>query len=99
MQLGIDFGTSNSSATLIDGNELIPLKEPTSLNFFIPSSIFIAQNGKIHVGNQANTQRLADFSSYRNQLKRYLGEATPFFLGNRYYPPIEAIAQVIRKIK
>ena len=99
MRLGIDFGTCNSSAAFFDGNELVSVKEPTSLNYLVPSCIFVASNGKISVGKQADHQRRGDFSRYRNELKRYLGEQTPMRFGKISLTPLEAVAEVIRKIK
>lgn len=99
MRLGIDFGTCNSSAAFFDGNELVAIKEPTSLNYLVPSCIFVASSGKISVGKQADNQRRSNFARYRSELKRYLGENTPMRFGETTLTPSDAIAEILKKIK
>lgn len=100
MRLGIDFGTCKSSAAFIDGNEVILIEDPASSNPLVPSSLFVAQDGTVFVGKSADKERQSDYSSYRNELKRYLGEAEPLLFGKQItYTPTQAIAKVVGKIK
>lgn len=100
MRLGIDFGTYKSSAAFIDGSEMILIEDPASSNFLVPSSIFVTQDGKVFVGKSADKERQSDYSAYRNELKRYLGEPEPLLFGKHItYTPTQAIAKVVGKIK
>jgi molecular chaperone DnaK (HSP70) len=101
MRLGVDFGTCNSSSAFVDGEEVIPMKDPTTttLSYLVPSSIYVSPTGKILIGKHANNQRRRDFSLYRHELKRYLGETTPMWFGKLSFTPIEMIAEIVGKIK
>jgi molecular chaperone DnaK (HSP70) len=98
-RLGIDFGTYNSSVAFYDGNELVPIKEPNTLNYLVPSSIFVTPHRKIYVGRDADNRRKRNSSQYKNGLKRYLSETTPLIFDTIRLTPIEAIAEVIGKLK
>ncbi len=98
MRIGIDFGTCNSSAALLDGDEMIPIK-PNASSYSLPSNVFVAPNGKIFVGEIANKQRLSDFSAFRREIKRDLGEETPHLFGKLNVEPVNLIAAVVGEIK
>lgn len=99
MQLGIDFGTCNSSAACMNNEEILLIKDPTTQGYSIPSSVFVAAGKRIFVGKTADNQRKLDPESYRRELKRELGLRIPLRLGNYEFQPQELIVHLIRKIK
>src|SRR5271157_2129405 len=99
MRLGIDFGTCFSSAALMEGETLTLIKDPSSLGFSVPSSIFVNPQGQVLVGKAANNQRLRDPQCYRRELKRDLGKQEPLLLGDQALQAWELVAHILRKIK
>ena len=99
MQLGIDFGTCFSSAAFAQKETLTLVKDPSSLDFSIPSSVFAAPQSQIHVGRSANNQRQRDPQRYRSELKRELGKITPILLGEKPYKVEELVARVLGRVK
>ena len=81
MRLGIDFGTCFSSAAIMEGETITLIKDPSSLGFSVPSSVFVTPQGQVLVGKAANNQRLRDPQRYRRELKRDLGKQEPLLIG------------------
>ncbi len=99
MQLGIDFGTSLSSAALWRDGRLLLVKEPLRHGYSFPTSVYLASSGDILVGQAAENQRLNDPGRYRREFKRELGGAIPLTLGDRPFLPEDLVAAVLRKLK
>lgn len=98
MKLGIDFGTSLSSAALWRDGRLLLVKEPLRLGYSFPTSVYLMPSGEILVGQAAERQRLNDPGRYRREFKRVLGEPDPILLGDRSFPPEDLAAAVLRKL-
>ena len=99
MQLGIDFGTCFSSAALANGSTPSPVKDPNSMGFSTPSSVFLTLQNQMLVGKTANNQRLRDPLRYRHEIKRDLGRNTPLLLGHQPFLPETLVAHILRKLK
>ncbi|GHO87681.1 hypothetical protein [Dictyobacter formicarum] len=99
MRLGIDFGTCFSSAAFLEGDILTLIKDPASLVFSIPSSVFVTFQGQILSGKAANNQRLRDPLCYRREIRRDLGNTHPLLLGGKAWLPEQLVMHVLRKTK
>lgn len=99
MRLGIDFGTSYSSAALILDGIPKPIKEPVDRSYSFPSCIFVTEKGEILVGQAAENARGKNPAHYRHEFKRDLGSSDPYSLGNYQMLPEELIAEVLKKLK
>ncbi|QZY56860.1 Hsp70 family protein [Crassaminicella profunda] len=83
--LGIDLGTSFSSAAIIENGKPVALKVATSRgfrgdSFSIPSSVFINDNGEILLGQAADNNRLKAPDRFKDEFKRDLGQKIPYEL-------------------
>jgi molecular chaperone DnaK (HSP70) len=96
MRLGIDFGTCFSSAAFMDGENMIVVRDSTSADSSVPSSVFLTLPEKFDVGRTADNRRRQDPERYRNELKRDLGREDPLLQDFR---AVDLIAQVLGKIK
>jgi molecular chaperone DnaK len=99
MHLGIDFGTTFSSAALFVNGEIKRVKEPMRSGYSYPSSAFVNKEGKVFVGQAAENQRGQDPSSYRREFKRDLGQKTPSSLGNRKFLPEDLVSEMLKVLK
>lgn len=99
MRLGIDFGTCFSSAAFCEQGVLTLIKDPSSLDLSMPSSVFVTPQGQIYVGRSANNQRQRDPLSYRSELKRELGKTTPLLLAGKPRKVEELVAHVLTRVK
>ena len=62
MRLGIDFGTSFSSAALVRDGNLVLVKEPVKLGFSFPSSAYLTERG----GSSSATPLTTSATKIRN---------------------------------
>ena len=99
MYLGIDFGTTFSSAALFVNGEIKRVKEPMRSGYSYPSSAFVNKEGKVFVGQAAENQRGQDPSSYRREFKRDLGQKIPSSLGNRKFLPEDLVSEMLKVLK
>ena len=99
MHLGIDFGTTFSSAALFVNGEIKRVKEPMRSGYSYPSSAFVNKEGKVFVGQAAENQRGQDPSSYRREFKRDLGQKIPSSLGNRKFLPEDLVSEMLKVLK
>ncbi len=90
--LGIDFGTSFSSAAIMLG------VEPQLINNF-PSSVFITDIGKLIVGKEAENLCGKNPVCYRTEFKRDLGTKYPYQFGTHRFLPETLITEVIKSLK
>ncbi|MBD2483935.1 tetratricopeptide repeat protein [Planktothrix sp. FACHB-1365] len=100
MWLGIDFGTSNSSATLMQGwvPSLVRDSRYQNVDSF-PTCAYVDPKRGILVGYDAYNQRLRSPSRYKQGFKRELDRPTPYFLGDDEIVPKQLVTKVIEKLK
>lgn len=98
--LGIDLGTSNSSAAFALDTTIIYVKDPASHMHTFPSSIFALPSGELLVGRLADKQRFTDPERYRQSVKLELnlGE-TEIPLGQHTYFPSDLAAAILKRLK
>lgn len=94
--LSIDFGTSNTvAALLVDG------QAPRTVTFdtspLLPSSVFVAADGSITVGRDAQRLARLDPARYEPNPKRRVDDGE-VLLGDRVLPVVDVIAAVLRVV-
>ncbi len=94
--LSVDFGTSNTvAALLVDG------QAPRTVTFdtspLLPSSVFVAADGSITVGRDAQRQARLDPARYEPNPKRRIDDGD-VLLGDRVIPVLDVIAAVLRVV-
>ena len=102
MKLGIDFGTFYSSAALLIGGVLRPIKEPSNSQLLcFPSSVCLTKKGEILIGLAAENARKANSNGYKNIFKRDLGQTVPYFLGEqgREFLPEDLVTEILSGLK
>jgi len=106
MWLGIDFGTSNSSASRLVGGHPHAVREPVEQQPFFPSCVLLPPpDGKAEIrdrlvtGNGAEHQMLIYPDRFRAELKRNLGEPWPLLLGGEEVTVVDAVGSIMRSIK
>jgi actin-like ATPase involved in cell morphogenesis len=97
MRLGIDFGTSSSSAAfIVDGHVETVIDPSDSEASMFSSSIFLRPPQEFVVGQVADKEQWTEPRHYRHQLKRDLGREGPV-LG--CFGVVELVAQILKKLK
>jgi molecular chaperone DnaK (HSP70) len=99
IHLGIDFGTTFSSAAILINGEIKRVKEPSKLGYSFPSSIFVDKQGKVFVGQVAENQRFQDPSSYIQEFKKELGKTMSSTWGIRKFLPEDLVSEMFKLLK
>ena len=94
--LAIDFGTSNTvAALLIDG------QAPRTVTFdtspMLPSAVYVAADGQVTVGRDAQRQARLDPTRFEPNPKRRIDDGE-VLLGDRIVPVVDVIAAVLRVV-
>jgi molecular chaperone DnaK len=97
--LGIDLGTTNSSAALHDG-ERVELVRNRAGGPLTPSVVRIDARGNVIVGDRARRFLDTDTANTRSEFKRLMGSAEPiaFPACGRSFLPHELAAEVLRSL-
>jgi molecular chaperone DnaK len=100
--IGIDLGTSNSAAAVLEGGRpvLIPSAEGTSLyGKSFPSYVAFTKDGQRLIGEPAKRQAVANPDGTLNAFKRKMGTNFKYKVFGKEYTPQELSAMVLQKIK
>ncbi|MDE1869729.1 MAG: molecular chaperone DnaK [Candidatus Micrarchaeota archaeon] len=100
--IGIDLGTSNSAAAVLEGGRpvLIPSSEGTSLyGKSFPSYVAFTKDGQRLIGEPAKRQAVANPDGTLNAFKRKMGTDYKYNVFGKSYSPQELSAMVLQKIK
>ena len=100
--IGIDLGTSNSAAAVLEGGRpvLIPSAEGTSLyGKSFPSYVAFTKDGQRLVGEPARRQAVANTEGTVAAFKRKMGTAFKYEIFGKKYSPQELSAAILQKIK
>ncbi len=100
--IGIDLGTSNSAASVLEGGRpvLIPSAEGTSLyGKSFPSFVAFTKDGGRIVGDPAKRQAVANPEGTVNAFKRKMGTDYKYKILGKEYTPQELSAILLQKIK
>ncbi len=100
--IGIDLGTSNSAASVLEGGRpvLIPSSEGTSLyGKSFPSYVAFTKDGQKLVGEPARMQAVANPEGTVAAFKRKMGTDYKYDIFGKKYSPQELSAILLQKIK
>jgi molecular chaperone DnaK len=100
--IGIDLGTSNSAAAILDHGspKIIPSAEGTSLGGkAFPSVVAFTKDGQRLVGEPARRQAISNPERTITGIKRKMGTRHRVKIENKKYSPEEISAMILRKIK
>jgi len=100
--IGIDLGTSNSAASVMQGGTpvMIPAAEGTSLGGkAFPSYVAFTKEGQLLVGEPARRQAVTNPEGTIFEAKRKMGTKEKFSAGGKEYTPEQISAFILQKIK
>ncbi len=100
--IGIDLGTSNSAAAVLQGGRpvLIPSAEGlTPYGKMFPSYVAFTEDGQRLVGEPARRQATVNPERTITGFKRKMGTDFKYRIGDREYTPQELSAYLLQKIK
>ncbi|MFP3289031.1 MAG: molecular chaperone DnaK [Candidatus Micrarchaeota archaeon] len=100
--IGIDLGTSNSAAAVLEGGRpvLIPSAEGITLyGKAFPSYVAFTKDGQILVGEPARRQAIANPEGTVTGFKRKMGTDYKYKIFGKEYTPQELSAILLQKIK
>ena len=100
--IGIDLGTSNSAAAVIQGGKptLIPAAEGTTVaGKAFPSIVAFSKDGDLLVGEPARRQAVTNPDNTIREAKRKMGTEFTYKIQDKEYKPQQISAFIIQKIK
>lgn len=100
--IGIDLGTSNSAASVLEGGrpKIIPSAEGASLyGKAFPSVVSFLSDGTILVGEPARRQAVTNPSGTVMAAKRKMGTNFKYNIGGKDFTPQQISAFILQKIK
>jgi len=100
--IGIDLGTSNSAASVMEGGKpvIIPSAEGmTVAGKAFPSYVAFAKDGQLLVGEPARRQAVTNPHGTVFEAKRKMGTSHKFSLNGKDYSPEQISAFILQKIK
>ncbi|MDQ1488431.1 MAG: molecular chaperone DnaK, partial [Actinomycetota bacterium] len=94
-QLGVDLGTTYTAAAVAraDRVEIASLGDRAAA---VPSALFMAEDGRVLVGDSATRRRLSDPSRVVREFKRRLGDPTPVLVAGTPYSAEALMARLLR---
>ena len=102
MLLTIDFGTSNSCASLVVDGKVRLIKEPVKQTYSFPSSLYLDESEQFIIGHLAESKKFKNITRYRNQIKKDLIKTQPYLLGKNaqyQFTAQELITEIIKNLK
>jgi molecular chaperone DnaK len=100
--IGIDLGTSNSAAAIMEGGKttLIPSAEGTTLGGkAFPSYVAFTKDGQLLVGEPARRQAVTNPTGTISAFKRKMGTDYKYVVNNKEFTPQQLSAFILQKIK
>ena len=100
--IGIDLGTSNSAASILQGGKptIIPSAEgTTAYGKAFPSVVAFAKDGQILVGEPARRQAVSNPEKTIMAAKRKMGTNFKYEIDGKSYTPQQISAFILQKIK
>jgi molecular chaperone DnaK len=100
--IGIDLGTSNSAAAIMEGGKttLIPSAEGTTLGGkAFPSYVAFTKDGQLLVGEPARRQAVTNPDGTISAFKRKMGTDYKYTINNKEFTPQQLSAFILQKIK
>ncbi len=100
--IGIDLGTSNTAAAVMEGGKvtIIPSAEGTSLGGkAFPSYVAFAKDGQMLVGEPARRQAVANPEGTVSAFKRKMGTDFKYHISGKEFTPPQLAAYLLQKVK
>ncbi len=100
--IGIDLGTSNSAAAVMEGGKvtLIPSAEGTTLGGkAFPSYVAFTKDGQLLVGEPARRQAVTNPEGTVSAFKRRMGEDYKYKINGKEFTPQQLSGFILQKIK
>jgi molecular chaperone DnaK len=100
--IGIDLGTSNSAAAVMEGGKatMIPSAEGTTLGGkAFPSYVAFTKDGQLLVGEPARRQAVTNPEGTLTAFKRKMGEDYKYQIHGKEYTPQQLSGFILQKIK
>ena len=100
--IGIDLGTSNSAAAVMEGGKvtIIPAAEGTSIGGkAFPSYVAFTKDGQLLVGEPARRQAVANPEGTVTAFKRKMGTTYKYKIFDKEFTPQQLSAFILQKIK
>jgi molecular chaperone DnaK len=100
--IGIDLGTSNSAAAVMEGGKptIIPSAEGTTLGGkAFPSYVAITKDGQLLVGEPARRQAVSNPESTVTAFKRKMGTDFKYKLQGKEYTPQQLSGFILQKVR
>ncbi|MEF3279789.1 MAG: molecular chaperone DnaK [Elusimicrobiota bacterium] len=100
--IGIDLGTSNSAAAVMEGGKvtLIPAAEGTSIGGkAFPSYVAFTKDGQLLVGEPARRQAVSNPQGTVTAFKRKMGTTHKYKIFDKEFTPQQLSAFILQKIK
>ncbi|MCX7641814.1 MAG: molecular chaperone DnaK [Elusimicrobiales bacterium] len=100
--IGIDLGTSNSAAAVMEGGKvtIIPAAEGTSIGGkAFPSYVAFTKDGQLLVGEPARRQAVANPEGTVTAFKRKMGTTHKYKIFEKEFTPQQLSAFILQKIK
>src|ERR1051326_8640313 len=94
----IDFGTSYSSAVVVIGDRIVPVKEPATHGWSFPSAV-CRTDRELLVGTAAENARRSRPGGYRNEFKRDFGQEAPIKLEGVAFPVEDLVAALLATLR
>ncbi|HEV8050674.1 MAG TPA: molecular chaperone DnaK [Thermoplasmata archaeon] len=101
--IGIDLGTSNSAAAVLEGGRpvIIPSAEGTTVGGgkAFPSYVAFSKDGQLIVGEPARRQAISNPENTATAFKRKMGTDSKYRLAGKEYTPQQLSAFLLQKIR
>ncbi|MFA5357786.1 MAG: molecular chaperone DnaK [archaeon] len=100
--IGIDLGTSNSAAAVLEGGKpkIIPSAEGNTVyGKSFPSYVAFSKDGKLLVGEPARRQAITNPDRTISRAKRKMGTDFKYKIDDKEYTPQQISAFILQKIK
>jgi molecular chaperone DnaK len=100
--IGIDLGTSNSAAAVLEGGKsrIIPSAEGNTVyGKAFPSYVAFSKEGKLLVGEPARRQSVTNPDNTITKAKRKMGTDYKYKINDKEYTPQQISAFILQKIK
>src|SRR3954468_14223973 len=100
LYVGIDLGTTNSTAAVFDGEKVTLVRNPQGASL-TPSVVRIDGRGAVLVGERARRLLESDPQNTRGEFKRLMGTAQPieFVAAKVKKKPEELAAEVLKSLR
>jgi molecular chaperone DnaK len=96
--IGIDLGTTNSSAAYYNSKEVVIIPNNRGCRI-TPSAVAFDDKGEILIGESAKNQALINTASTILNVKRYMGSNHLFVVDGRGYSPQEISSYILKSLK